>query len=74
MYLRTSEGWLYLAVVIDLWSRAVISWSMVPRMTVQFAMRCRWRYSGVNARETASCVQTGRSVLLRGLSGTAEAA
>jgi len=23
-YLRTDEGWLYLAVVIDLWSRAVI--------------------------------------------------
>ena len=27
-YLRTDEGWLYLAVVIDLWSRAVIGWSM----------------------------------------------
>ena len=27
-YLRTAEGWLYLAVVIDLYSRAVIGWSM----------------------------------------------
>ncbi|EFH5757816.1 TPA: IS3 family transposase [Escherichia coli] len=36
-YLRTDEGWLYLAVVIDLWSRAVISWSMSPRMTAQLA-------------------------------------
>ena len=34
-YLRTDEGWLYLAVVIDLWSRAVIGWSMSPRMTAQ---------------------------------------
>ncbi len=34
-YLRTNEGWLYLAVVIDLWSRAVISWSMSSRMTAQ---------------------------------------
>ncbi|HBZ7882263.1 TPA: IS3 family transposase [Klebsiella pneumoniae] len=34
-YLRTDEGWLYLAVVIDLWSRAVIGWSMAPRMTAQ---------------------------------------
>ncbi|WP_146701862.1 IS3 family transposase, partial [Shigella flexneri] len=25
----------YLAVVIDLWSRAVIGWSMSPRMTAQ---------------------------------------
>ncbi|WP_447885518.1 IS3 family transposase [Serratia fonticola] len=36
-YLRTDEGWLYLAVVIDLWSRAVIGWSMSSRMTVQLA-------------------------------------
>ncbi|WP_230050847.1 IS3 family transposase [Erwinia aphidicola] len=36
-YLRTDEGWLYLAVVIDLWSRAVIGWSMSPRMTAQLA-------------------------------------
>ncbi len=32
-YLYTSEGWLYLAVVIDLYSRAVIGWLMSSRMT-----------------------------------------
>lgn len=32
-YLYTSEGWLYLAVVIDLYSRTVIGWSMSSRMT-----------------------------------------
>lgn len=31
-YVRTQEGWLYLAVVIDLYSRAVIGWSMSRRM------------------------------------------
>lgn len=36
-YLRTDEGWLYLPVVIDLWSRVVIGWSMSSRMTVQLA-------------------------------------
>ncbi|AUO65409.1 transposase [Citrobacter freundii complex sp. CFNIH2] len=36
-YLRTDEGWLYLAVVIDLWSRAVIGWSMSSRMTARLA-------------------------------------
>ena len=36
-YLRTDEGWLHLAVVIDLWSRAVIGWSMSPRMTARLA-------------------------------------
>ncbi|BEB18117.1 hypothetical protein VEE45_39600 [Escherichia coli] len=25
-YLRTDEGWLYLAVLIDLWSRALFGW------------------------------------------------
>jgi len=32
-YLYTSEGWLYLAVMIDLHSRSVIGWSMSTRMT-----------------------------------------
>ena len=31
-YIRTHEGWLYLAVVIDLFSRQVIGWSMMSRM------------------------------------------
>lgn len=32
-YLATSEGWMYLAVVIDLYSRQVVGWSMNTRMT-----------------------------------------
>jgi len=32
-YLLTSEGRLYLSVVIDLYSRAVVGWSMSSRMT-----------------------------------------
>lgn len=32
-YLATSEGWMYLAVVIDLSSRQVVGWSMNTRMT-----------------------------------------
>ncbi|MCU7882520.1 MAG: IS3 family transposase [Candidatus Thiodiazotropha sp. (ex Lucinoma aequizonata)] len=31
----TQEGWLYLAVVIDLCSREVVSWSMSSRMKAQ---------------------------------------
>lgn len=31
-YIKTHEGWLYLAVVLDLFSRAVIGWSMSSRM------------------------------------------
>lgn len=32
-YLATDEGWLYLAVVLDLFSRKVVGWSMSERMT-----------------------------------------
>lgn len=32
-YLWTEEGWLYLAVVIDLYSRLVVGWAMSERMT-----------------------------------------
>jgi putative transposase len=31
-YLWTAEGWLYLAVVIDLFNREVVGWSIKPRM------------------------------------------
>ena len=37
-YIRTYEGWLYLAVVLDLFSRQVIGWSMKPQMTSDMAI------------------------------------
>lgn len=37
-YIRTWQGWLYLAVVIDLYSRKVIGWSMKPTMTRELAL------------------------------------
>ncbi|HCR2175868.1 TPA: IS3 family transposase [Enterobacter roggenkampii] len=32
-YIRSHEGWLYLAVVVDLFSHKIIGWSMQSRMT-----------------------------------------
>ena len=32
-YLWTAEGWLYLAIVLDLYSRKVVGWAMSERMT-----------------------------------------
>ena len=32
-YIWTHEGWLYLAVVLDLYARVVVGWSMANRMT-----------------------------------------
>lgn len=37
-YIWTEEGWLYLAVVIDLYSRRVVGWSINKRMTKQLVM------------------------------------
>ena len=34
-YIWTQEGWLYLAVVIDLFSRKIVGWSMGSRMKAQ---------------------------------------
>jgi putative transposase len=31
-YIATAQGWLYLAVVLDLFSRQVVGWSMQPHM------------------------------------------
>ena len=32
-YIRTNEGWLYLAVVLDLFSRRIVGWAMSTRIT-----------------------------------------
>jgi len=37
-YIKTYEGWLYLAVVIDLFSRRVIGWSMQSRMRMDLVL------------------------------------
>jgi len=46
-YIWTAEGWLYVAAVIDLFSRRVVGWSMSATMTAQFVtdalMMAIWR-------------------------------
>jgi putative transposase len=55
-YIRTSEGWLYVAAVIDLFSRRVVGWSMSATMTAQLvadallmAIWAIWRRGKPNA-------------------------
>jgi putative transposase len=38
-YLPTREGWLFLAVVLDLASRRVIGWAMQPTLDLELALR-----------------------------------
>jgi len=46
-YLWTAEGWLYVAVVLDLYSRRAVGWSMQSSMTAQLVtdalMMALWR-------------------------------
>lgn len=37
-YIWTREGWLYLAVILDLFSRRVVGWSMSKRITSQLTL------------------------------------
>lgn len=37
-YIRTWQGWLYLAVVIDLYSRRVVGWSMRPTLAREIVL------------------------------------
>ncbi len=43
IYIWTQEGWLYLAIVIDLFSRKIVGWSMSSRMKATLVrMHCEW--------------------------------
>ncbi|QWA10029.1 IS3 family transposase [Sodalis ligni] len=37
-YIRTCQGWLYLAVVLDLFARNVVGWSMKPSLSRELAL------------------------------------
>jgi len=37
-YVWTGEGWLFVAVVLDLYSLRLVGWSMQPTMTAQLVM------------------------------------
>ena len=39
-YIWTLEGWLYLAVILDLFSRRIVGWSMNERIDRQLVMDC----------------------------------
>ena len=38
-YLRTGEGWMYLAIVMDLYSRRIVGWHIDKRMTTDLVSK-----------------------------------
>ena len=49
-YIQTEEGWLYLAVVLDLFSRRIVGWSLREDMRLGAGRRCAARWPGYNVR------------------------
>lgn len=48
-YVRTASGWLYLAVVIELYSRKVIGWACAPHM--QASLVCQALHMAITTRQ-----------------------
>jgi len=75
-YLRTNEQWLYLTVVIDLWDRRVLGWTMSDSLGAEgvcraFIMACHHRPPGEGLlfhsdRGVQYCAQEFRNVLVKG--------
>ena len=52
-YVRKHRGWFYLAVVMDIWSRGIVGWSVVSRLGAGLAdgalgMAVAGRRRGIN--------------------------
>lgn len=75
-YVRTHQGWPCLAVVMDIWSRKIVGWSMSARMTAELADDAL-RMAIVRRRPPGGCIHHSdhgsRYVSLRAASPTREA-
>jgi len=64
-YLWTNEGWLYLAVILDLFSRAVVGWSLdttlstqLPLTALEMALKRRKPTAGLLHHSDRGCQYT----------------
>lgn len=48
-HIETAEGWLYLAVILDLYSRRVVGWAMRDRLDTKL-VESAWRMAVINRR------------------------
>ena len=63
-YIWTAQGWLYLAVMLDLYSRRVIGWAVGARMTSDLPLRALNRAIGLR-QPGAGVIHHGDSEYLR---------
>ena len=50
-YIRTGTGWLYLAIVLDLYSRKIVGWAMAPSMPAELV--CSALHMAIQQRQPA---------------------
>ena len=61
-YVWTDEGWLYLAVIIDLFSRAVVGWAMDRHMKTELTLRALYMAIGQRRPERGLIFHSDRGV------------
>ena len=54
-YIATSEGWLYLAIVVDMWSRRIVGWSMRDDMSAPLVVDAL-QMATTRRRPEAGCI------------------
>ena len=53
-YIKTSQGWLYLTLIIDLWDRALVGWSLSKTMLTKDTVIATWKMANINRKITES--------------------
>jgi len=54
-YIQTLEGWLYLIVILDLYSRQVVGWAMSDRLNADFVVKALYQAIG-RRRPASGCI------------------
>ncbi len=52
-YLKTAEGWMYLAIVMDLYSRRIVGWHIDKRMTTDLISKALMKAYNLQPTTTA---------------------
>jgi putative transposase len=61
-YVWTSEGWLYLAVILDLFSRQVVGWAMSDRLTSGFVVKALYQAIGRRHPSSGCILHSDRGI------------
>ena len=61
-YVWTSEGWLYLAVILDLFSRQVVGWAMSDRLTAGVVVKALYQAIGRRHPSSGCILHSDRGI------------